>query len=68
MEEHKRYYDFINANDCLLQKNDRRRYDKVFMLMSKYIGTRTADQCRTHHQKLLSKLKSFSKILGTLAQ
>lgn len=57
VEEHKKYYDFIKTNSNLFLNNDRRRYDKVFMVMSKYVKTRTADQCRTHHQKLLTKFK-----------
>jgi hypothetical protein len=57
LEEHKKYYDFIKTNRNLLLKNDRRRFNKVFMVMSNYVKTRTADQCRTHHQKLLTKLK-----------
>jgi hypothetical protein len=57
VEEHKKYHDFIKMNRNLLIKNDRRRYDKVFMMMSNCVKTRTADQCRTHHQKLLNKFK-----------
>lgn len=31
--------------------------------MSHYIGTRAADQCRSHHQKMEKKYKTFESIL-----
>jgi hypothetical protein len=36
------------------------------MVMSQFLKSRTADQCRIHHQKLLSKFKTFSEILNVL--
>jgi hypothetical protein len=30
-----------------------RRDSKINVLMSKAIGTRSADQCRSHHQKMI---------------
>jgi len=36
--------------------------------MSRYLGTRTADQCRSHHQKMEKKCLSFHKILDHLAE
>lgn len=40
-----------------------RRLDKIFKSMSTFIGTREAEQCRSHHQKMEKKFHSFSKIL-----
>ena len=34
--------------------------------MAKYIGTREAEQCRSHHQKMEKKFGSFSRILRYL--
>jgi len=31
--------------------------------MSLFIGSKTAGQCRSHHQKLLTKFKSLDKII-----
>jgi len=30
-----------------------RRSQKLFLQMSKFIGTRSPDQCRSHHQKTM---------------
>ena len=30
-----------------------RRSHKIFILMSKEVKTRSADQCRSHHQKII---------------
>jgi hypothetical protein len=40
-----------------------RRLDKIFKTMSKFIATREAEQCRSHHQKMEKKFTSFAKIL-----
>ena len=34
--------------------------------MSKYIDTRAADQCRSHHQKMEKKYGSFDAIVEVL--
>lgn len=36
-----------------------RKSKKVFLNMSKVVKTRTADQCRSHHQKILIYHKSL---------
>lgn len=35
--------------------------------MSKYVGTRTPDQCRSHHQKIESKWPDNTEILEKLS-
>ena len=45
-----------------------RRLDKIFKTMAMFIGTREAEQCRSHHQKMETKFRDFSKILLHLRQ
>ena len=45
-----------------------RRLDKIFKTMSTFIGTREAEQCRSHHQKMEKKYNSFANILLYLRQ
>ena len=40
--------------------------DKIFKSMSTFIGTREAEQCRSHHQKMEKKYESFFRILESL--
>jgi len=43
-----------------------RRTDKIFKTMELFIGTRQAEQCRSHHQKMEKKYHSFYQILVKL--
>ena len=40
--------------------------DKIFKTMADFIGSREAEQCRSHHQKMEKKFKTFYKILKSL--
>ena len=40
--------------------------DKIFKTMEKFVLSREAEQCRSHHQKMEKKHGSFSKILKAL--
>lgn len=40
-----------------------RRTDKIFKTMSSFIGSREAEQCRSHHQKMEKKYKNFYQII-----
>lgn len=42
--------------------------DKIFKSMETFIGTRAADQCRSHHQKMEKKYKTFYRIIYNLRQ
>jgi len=52
-KEQNSYISFLKTN--MLQMVDKllRKSRKVFLNMSNTIQTRTADQCRSHHQKLI---------------
>ena len=36
--------------------------------MAEYVGTRTSDQCRSHHQKIESKSNNLAEVLEKLIQ
>ena len=52
LDESQRYYVFLTLNRKNFEKKGLRRSQKIFKEMSKFIRTRTADQCRSHHQKM----------------
>lgn len=43
-----------------------RRMDKIFKTMELFIGTRQAEQCRSHHQKMEKKYLNFVTIIHNL--
>jgi hypothetical protein len=46
------YIEFIKENLPKLKNEDTRRKEKVFSLMASQVGSRSAIQCRSHHQKM----------------
>ena len=40
-----------------------RRTDKIFKTMELFVGSRQAEQCRSHHQKMEKKYINFTNIL-----
>ena len=40
--------------------------DKIFKTMALFVGSREAEQCRSHHQKMEKKYNTISKILINL--
>lgn len=63
LTENRRYHWFLEIHHLHFIKKEMRRLDKIFKSMSTFIGTREAEQCRSHHQKMEKKFHSFSKIL-----
>ncbi len=43
-----------------------RRMDKIFKTMELFVGTRQAEQCRSHHQKMEKKYLNFATIIVNL--
>lgn len=41
-----------------------RKANKVFLKMSREVKTRSADQCRSHHQKILKYHNSIEDIIA----
>ena len=63
LEENKRYHWFLEIHHHHFICKEMRRLDKIFKTMSTFIGSREAEQCRSHHQKMEKKHHSFSNIL-----
>lgn len=54
VEEAEQYLEFVRDHQELLTASNTRRM-KAFKVMAEVITTRTALQCRSHHQKMLKK-------------
>lgn len=52
MEENKKYHWFLEMHYNHFLNKHLRRMDKIFKSMEKFIATREAEQCRSHHQKM----------------
>jgi hypothetical protein len=53
IEEQRVYIEFLKKNIEEMRGKVSRKSQKVFLKMSRLIKTRTPDQCRSHHQKIL---------------
>lgn len=62
-EEQRAYIQFIRENMAEMETKLMRKSRKVFLNMSKLVRTRTADQCRSHHQKILLYHKGLEEIV-----
>ena len=51
-EEHMKYIVFLDSNKEAMRSKEKRRSNKFYAEMARFIGTRNALQCRSHHQKL----------------
>lgn len=66
--ENRKYFVFLQDHHTNFERKNLRRSEKIFKVMSRYLGTRTADQCRSHHQKMEKKCLSFQKIIEYLSE
>ncbi|CAD8206938.1 unnamed protein product [Paramecium pentaurelia] len=60
-QEHQMYLQFVNDHQDILKSKYDKKSKKIFKLMSQSIFTRTATQCRSHHQKFNPLQKSKRK-------
>lgn len=62
--EQKRYVHFLleHCADFALPLAEKRK-KKLHVIMSKYIKMRDPSQCRSHHQKMMTKFKSIQAII-----
>lgn len=67
-QERKRYHWFLEIHHLHYLRKELRRTDKIFKSMAVFVGTRAADQCRSHHQKMEKKHRGFLRILCSLRQ
>ncbi|KAM3131291.1 hypothetical protein pb186bvf_016609 [Paramecium bursaria] len=63
LKEQRLYKKFIENNIELLTRPNIKKKSKFFNLMSEAIKTRSASQCRSHHQKFYPKLKEQELII-----
>ncbi|CAD8074302.1 unnamed protein product [Paramecium primaurelia] len=62
-QEHELYLEFIKNHFDILKSQYDKKSKKIFKMMSQFILTRTATQCRSHHQKFnpLQQIKRKKK-------
>ena len=61
--ENKRYHWFLEIYHNHFIVKEKRRLDKIFKTMAIFIGTREAEQCRSHHQKMEKKYNTFANMI-----
>lgn len=66
LEENKKYHWFLEIHYKHFVNRHMRRMDKIFKTMETFIGTRQAEQCRSHHQKMEKKYHNFITIIANL--
>lgn len=54
VKEQKLYVRFLEENVLEIKTKLSRKANKIFKKMSEVVQTRTADQCRSHHQKIIN--------------
>lgn len=64
--EKRRYHWFLEIYHSHFENKHMRRMDKIFKTMADFLGSRAADQCRSHHQKMEKKYKNFYNIIFNL--
>ena len=45
---------------------EQKKFTRMFLLMTKYVTTRTPKQIKSHHQKLMLKHKTLKAVLENL--
>lgn len=63
-DEEARFMEHMLKHDEIYRDKDLRRTHKIFKKMGKFVRTRSSEQCRSHHQKLELKLKSYDAIIS----
>ena len=62
--EQKKYVNFLFENIEIFNSSDvQRRISGVHLKMSKVIKSRDSNQCRSHHQKMMTKYSSVNRII-----
>lgn len=68
MHENLSYIQFLDEHKDKLYCQFDRRSSKVFFHMSRYVKTRNAEQCRTHHQKMVQGYKTIDGIINGIRE
>jgi adenylate kinase family enzyme len=61
--EQRLYIQFLQENSLEIETKLSRKANKIFKKMSQVIKTRTADQCRSHHQKIINYHETVDRII-----
>jgi hypothetical protein len=65
IEENAAYMRFLDENYGLFERsNSDRRLMKINVLMSLWVKTRSPDQCRSHHQKMMKYHQDIPSIIA----
>lgn len=64
--ENNLYVAFLKENIDILSNREKRKSEKVFSLMAKKVGTKTACQAKSHHQKLVARYVRVRNIIEHL--
>lgn len=56
-DESKLYEEFIKQYNYIFEEAGNKRITNIFIFMSEFIGTKSASQCRSHHQKFYRRFK-----------
>jgi hypothetical protein len=61
--EVKLYYRYLSSHKSEFTDPQLRKKNKVFIKLADFIGSRTPDQCRSHHQKATIRFPLFEDLL-----
>lgn len=64
--ENAAYLTFLEGNINAFVSKGLRRREKVFKSMARAIRSRDPEQCRSHHQKMEKKYRSFEGLIDAL--
>jgi hypothetical protein len=69
LQENLKYVEFVQENMGLFDSSkENRRTIKINKLISQYVKTRSPDQCRSHHQKMLKYHHTIAGIIHHVAE
>lgn len=64
-EQNRKYIDFLlKFREVIQGEKKQRRKWHLNRIMSKYLGTRSHEQCRSHHQKMIKNYRSIDGIIS----
>ena len=67
-QENSLYIEFLKENKRSFEDESTRRSSKIFLEMSLSLRTKSPEQCRTHHQKIMTKYGTLDMIIAYFTQ
>ena len=68
IRQEEKFLQFMIKNRNIFEDREERRTKKIFKQMGKFIGSRSPEQCRSHHQKYEQRCDCFDNIIHYLTQ